>query len=150
MLDETWLTRQRFFTSYFIDGRVFFRIFTFYIVFDDFVSELIQPTRVSDDRRYVCGRRLYACIITRKFKRNYTIASDQKRDEDMARHFNHRQKKTACSSLDSFAYNKSLQHPTSQPLPIKFFFDHWRVQFFQSYQLFQAIEFVDRPVLEKL
>ena len=28
-------TRQRFFTSYFIDGRVFFRIFTF------FVSELI-------------------------------------------------------------------------------------------------------------
>ena len=42
------------FTTYF-DGRVFFRIFTFYILFDD-------STRVSDDRKYVCGRRLYACI----------------------------------------------------------------------------------------
>ena len=30
------------FNSYFIDDRVFFRVFTIYIVFDDFVSELIN------------------------------------------------------------------------------------------------------------
>ena len=42
-------------------------IFTFYIVFDDlFVSWF--STRDSDDRKYFCGRKLYACIITRKFK----------------------------------------------------------------------------------
>ena len=33
--DETGFTYYRLFTSYFIDGRVFFRTFTFYIVFDD-------------------------------------------------------------------------------------------------------------------
>ena len=54
---------------------------------------------------------LYACIITGKFKRNYIIASDQRRDENMARHFNHRRKYTVCLSRDSFAYNKSLQKP---------------------------------------
>ena len=35
ILDETGFTRKRFFTSYFIDGRVFLRMFTFYIVLDD-------------------------------------------------------------------------------------------------------------------
>ena len=44
ILHETGFPRLKFFTSYFIDGRVFFRIFAFYIVFDD----------------------LYACINTRK------------------------------------------------------------------------------------
>ena len=33
--DETGFTYYRLFTSYFIDGRVFFRTFTFYIVFYD-------------------------------------------------------------------------------------------------------------------
>ena len=44
ILHETGFPRVKFFTSYFIDGRVFFRIFAFYMVFDD----------------------LYACINTRK------------------------------------------------------------------------------------
>ena len=44
ILHETGFPRLKFSTSYFIDGRVFFRIFAFYIVFDD----------------------LYACINTRK------------------------------------------------------------------------------------
>jgi len=35
ILDETGFTHQRFFTSHLIDGRVFFRIFTFYIIFDN-------------------------------------------------------------------------------------------------------------------
>ena len=33
----------------------------------------------------------------------------------MAHHFHHHRTKTSCSSQDSFAYNKSLQHPTVQP-----------------------------------
>ena len=45
-----------FFTSYFID------VDTFYLFLNWF------STLVSDDRKYVCCRRLYACIITRKFK----------------------------------------------------------------------------------
>ena len=43
----------------------------------------------------------------------------------MARHFNHRQKSTLCSSQDPpFAYNESLQHPTIAVLLMKipFFF----------------------------
>ena len=35
-------------------------------------------------------------------------------------------------------------------IKIVLFFDHWRNHLFQSYQRFQAIEFVDRPVPEKL
>ena len=52
-------------------------------------------TRVSDDRKYVCSRRLYACINTRKFKGldsrdNYIIARDkEKKVMDMARSFKH-------------------------------------------------------------
>ena len=44
------------FTSYFID------VYTFYLFLKRF------STRVSDDQKYLCGRRLYACIYTRKFK----------------------------------------------------------------------------------
>ena len=33
----------------------------------------------------------------------------------MARHFHHHRDENSCSSQDSFAYNKSLQHPTVQP-----------------------------------
>ena len=67
-------------------------------------------TRVSDDRKYVCGRRLYACINTRKFKgldsREITPLPEIKKVIYMARHFNHRLKYTACSSQDAFAYNE--------------------------------------------
>ena len=45
-----------FFTSYFID------VDTFYLFLNWF------STLASDDRKYVCCRRLYACINTRKFK----------------------------------------------------------------------------------
>ena len=66
--EQDWLPK-RFYTSYLIDGREFFRIFTFYIVFDDLFLNWFN-TRVSDDRKYICDRRLYACIVTRKFKGN--------------------------------------------------------------------------------
>ena len=54
-----------FFTSYLID------VNTSYLFLNWF------STLVSDDRKYVCGRRLYACINTR-FQRNYIIAKIKK------------------------------------------------------------------------
>ena len=56
ILHETGFTRKRVFTSYLNE------VDTVYL----FLNWL--NTRVSDDRKYVCGRRLYACINTRKFK----------------------------------------------------------------------------------
>ena len=52
-----------------------------------------------------------------------------------------------------FAYNESLQHPTIAVLLIKiliFFRPLGSVHLFQSNQLFQAMEFLDRHVSEKL
>ena len=89
-----------FFTSYFID------VDSFYLFLNWF------STRVSEDRKYVCGRRLYACINTRKFKyldsREITSLPKIQKVIYMARHFNHRRKKIACSSQDPFVYNKSF------------------------------------------
>ena len=71
----------------------------------------------------------------------------------MARHFNHRRKKTACSSQDPLANNESLQHPTIAVLLITtliFFRLLSSVHFLQSNERFQAIELVDRHVSEKL
>ena len=71
----------------------------------------------------------------------------------MARHFNHRQTSTVCSSQDPFAYNESLQPPTIVVLLIKIliFFDHPVVfTYSKVVNLFEAIEFVDWHVSEKL
>ena len=71
-------------TSYFID------IDTFYLFLNWF------STNVSDDWKYVCGRRLYACINTEKFKgldsREITSLPDIEKVIYMARLFNHRRK----------------------------------------------------------
>ena len=89
-------------------------------------------------------RGLYAYINTRKFKgvdsREITSLPDI-------------EKVIACSSQDSFAYSESLQHPTIAILLIKiliFFRPLSSVHLLQSNQRFQAIEFVDRHVSEKL
>ena len=74
----------------------------------------------------------------------------------MARHFNHRWKQTACLSQDSFAYievyNTRPLSLTIEVLLIKFFLfiDHWSNHLLQSGQRFQAIEFMDWRVPEKL
>ena len=44
---------------------MFFRIYSFYIVFDDLFLNWFS-TRVSDDRKYVCDRRLYARVYNYK------------------------------------------------------------------------------------
>ena len=53
-------------------------------------------TRVSDNRKFVCGRRLYACINTRKFKgldsREIKSLPGIKKVIYMGRHFNHHRK----------------------------------------------------------
>ena len=77
ILHETGFPRYRFFSSYFI-------------VVDCY------STRVSDDRKYVFGRRLYACINTRKFNaldsREITSLPEIKEVINVARHFNRRRK----------------------------------------------------------
>ena len=61
ILDKTGFTRWRFFTSYFIDGRVFFRIFTFYIVLNDlFLNCLVRVLATTGDQTAVAYKN--ACV----------------------------------------------------------------------------------------
>ena len=67
-----------YFLLYFIDGPVFQDYFL-YRIRQNVLNRF--STRVTDDRHYVYGRRLYACIVTRKFtgprfERNYIIPGD--------------------------------------------------------------------------
>ena len=78
------------------------------MVFDDLFLNWFS-TRDSDDRTYVCGRRLFKSLDSREI----TSLPDIKNVMNVARYFNHRRKYTARSSQDSFAYSDSLQHPTS-------------------------------------
>ena len=119
-----------FFTSSFID------IDTFYSFLNWF------STRVSDDRRYVCG--LDSREITSLPRIEKVIY--------MACLFSHRRKQIARSSHDSFAYSESLQHPTITILLIQiliFLRPLSSVHLLQGNQRFQAMEFVDRHVSEK-
>ena len=80
---------------------------TFYMyLFLNWFTMLVSAA-VSDDQKYVCGCRLYACINTRKFKgpwfqRNYIIARDQNLFTW------HVISIIACSSQGAFAYNESF------------------------------------------
>ena len=78
------------FTSYFID------VDTFYCV--------------SDDRKYVCGRRVYTCIITRRFKglnsSEITSLPEVKKVIYMARHF-----ASFSSENKPHAHHKTHLHP---------------------------------------
>ena len=93
-------------------------IFTFYIVVNELFLSWFS-TRVSDDRKYFCGRRLYACIITRKSKgldsreitslpeiknvmRTWSVISIIAENKPHAHH------------KDSFAYSESFQHATNK------------------------------------
>ena len=107
--------------------------------------------RVSDDQKYPCNHRLYACMNTWKFKgfdsRKITSLKEIKKVIDMAHHFNHCmlitrpifiQWKFTTPDHRSFANKDSS------------FFYHCSVHLFQSNQCFHVIEFVDRLVVEKL
>ena len=115
-------------------------------------------TRVSDDRNFVRGRRLYASIVTRKFKglhsRKITSLPEIK---NVIRTWR---------VISIIAENKPHAHPKTHLHAVKVyntgpvsllltkissvFFDQRSGHLFQSSQRFQAIEFVDRPVPEKL
>ena len=137
-----------FFTSYFID------VDTFYLFLNWF------STRVSDDRKYVCGRRLYStCVYSKytkiqgpRFQRNYIIARDKK----VIKNGTSFQSSPKINRMFiTSAYSESLQHTNIAVLLIKilriFFFWLLRsVHLFESNQRLQAIEFVDRHVSEKL
>ena len=84
------------------------------------------------------------------FQRNYIIARDQKIDLH-GRSFQSLMKINCMLITRPFAYNESLQHLPIPVLLIKIllFFYHCSVHLFQSNQP-PTVEFVDRPVLEKL
>ena len=91
--------------------------------------------------------------IQRPRFREITSLPDNERVIYMARLFNHRPKYIACSSQDLFAYSESLQHPTIAILLIQilnYFRPFSNVHLLQSKEGFQAIEFVNRHVSEKL
>ena len=116
------------FTSYFIDAD------TFYLFLNWF------STRVSDDQKYRCGSRLYACINTRKFKGldSREITSLPEIEKVITRLICIQWKFTAhdhCNfaNYDSYFFYRPLSS----------------VHLLQSNQRFQAIQFVDRHVSEK-
>ena len=61
----------------------------------------------------------------------------------MARHFNHRQKSTVCSSQDPFAYNESLQHPTFAVLRMKISFFFFFLFFFDYLVVFTCSKVIN-------
>ena len=95
-------------------------------------------TRVSNDRKYVCGRGLYACINTRKFKgldsREITSLQGKKGSDLHGTSFQSSPKINRTRLI--FAYNESLQHPTIAGLLIKILlflvFDRYSAHLFQS------------------
>ena len=82
ILHEKGFTNYKFFTSSFID------VDTISLFLNWFIR------RVSDDRKYVCGRKLYGCINIRKLKgldsREITLLPEIKNVIYMACYFNHR------------------------------------------------------------
>ena len=149
ILQETWtdLLAKRFFISYFIE------VYTFYFFLNWF------STRVSDDQKYVCGRRLYVCINTRKFKgldsRKITSLPEIKKVIYMARHFQSSPKINRMLITRTISIQWKFTTPDHRSFAIKFgilffFRPLSTVHLFQSNQRFQAIEIVDRHVSEKL
>ena len=124
-----------FFISYFID------VDTFYLFLNWF------STRVSDDRKYVCGRRLYAFMNTRKFKgidsREITSLLDIEKVIYMH-----------IFSIIAENYLHTVKVYNARPsqfclFRFLFFSDHSVVfPCYKVLQSFQAIEFVDRHVSE--
>ena len=114
ILHETVFTRWRFITSYFVD------VDTFSLYLNWF------SRRVRDDRKYVCGRRLYACINSRA-----SIPEKLHHCQRSTKWFTWHiisiivENKPHAHHKTPFAYNESLQRPTiAVCLKFFFFFDH--------------------------
>ena len=131
-------------------GRVFFRIFTCYLFLNLF------STCVSDNLKYVCSRRLYGCkkymkIQGPRFQRNCIIARNQKSDL-------HGMSLQLLPKIKCMLITRSIciQWKVTTPDHCRFakgsyfFRPLSSVYLFESNQRFQAIEFVDQHVLEKL
>ena len=148
ILYKTGFTGLRFFIYFLPEQcRVFFRIFTFYLFLNWF------SMHVSDNPKYVCGRRLYACINTWKFKGlDYIIARHQK--SDLHGTSFQSSPKINCVLITRPIYMQwNFTTPTITDLLIKvltFFRPLSSVHLFQSNQCFQEIEFMERHITEIL
>ena len=113
---------------------------------------------VSNDWKYVCGRRLYACINTRKFyrpwfQRNNIIARYRK--SDLHGMSFQSSPKVNCMLIQrlictQWKFTTPDHHNFANSDSLFFFRPLSSVHLLQSNQCFQAIEFVDRHVPEKL
>ena len=101
------------------------RLYTGYIDVDTFYLFLNWfSTSVSDDRKYVCGRRLYSTRVYSKytkiqgprFQRNYIIARDKKVIKNGT---SFQSSPKINRMLITSAYSESLQHPNIAVLLIK-------------------------------
>ena len=131
---------------------MFFRILTFYLFLNWF------STSISDNRKYVCGRMLYACINPWKFKgldsREF-LHHCQRSKSDYTWHVI-----SIIAKNNPHAHHKTHLHTKKiyNTWPLQFcqlwFLFFFRplscVHFFQSNKLFQAVEFVDRHIPENL
>ena len=148
ILHKTEFTGLRFFIYFLLEQcRVFFRIFTFYLFLNWF------SMHVSDNPKYVCGRRLYACINTWKFKGlDYIIARHQK--SDLHGTSFQSSPKINCVLITRPIYMQwNFTTPTITDLLIKvliFFRPLSSVHLFQSNQCFQEREFMERHITEIL
>ena len=89
----------------------------------------------------------YTKIQGPRFQRNYVIARYRKSDL----HGTSFQSSPKINRMqDLFAYIESLQHPIIAILLIKILIFFWPLSSVQLLQSFQAIEFMDRHVSEKL
>ena len=148
ILHKTEFTGLRFFIYFLLEQcRVFFRIFTFYLFLNWF------SMHVSDNPKYVCGRRLYACINRWKFKGlDYIIARHQK--SDLHGTSFQSSPKINCVLITRPIYMQwNFTTPTITDLLIKvliFFRPLSSVHLFQSNQCFQEREFMERHITEIL
>ena len=128
------------------------------ILFICFWIDLVRVLATTGNN--VCGRRLCACINTRKFKgldsREVTSLPEIKKSYLHGTSFQSSPKinRMPITRPLNIAYNKSFQHPTLWVLLIQILFFFSRplssVHVFQSNQRFRAIEFVNLHVSEKL
>ena len=138
-LHEAGFPRDKFLTSYFIDSRVFFRIFYYFYMWYLTICFWIDWVHVY---KYTKIKGLDSCT------REITSLPESKTVMNITCHFSHRWKWNVQWKFTTPNQLATPSAPLIEVLLIKIllFLDH----LFQSIQRFQAIEFVDQTIPEKL
>ena len=138
-LHEAGFPCDKLLTSYFIDSQVFFRIFYYFYIWHLTICFWINWVHVY---KYTKIKGLDSST------REITSLPESKKVMNMACHFSHRWKWNVQGKFTTPDQLATPSAPLIEVLLIKIllFLDH----LFQSNQHFQATEFVDQPIPEKL